>query len=202
MAVVFLLFLYPLHYISHQRSFLIDTYPGESAYCAEYFLTARLFIYYFHSQGRHMVKNNWTMCPNCCFPALHSELMRYIQFYCQIIGDTFVQSAFQWNVDLTFATFSGFSSPQWPPYYCEIITSKAICIIFCSSTVSLDFTSFSNFFFFLFSLLETGETVCPMCSQTMAATDVKLIKDPSQYLKKADKDQCQKAIVLYHSLFV
>lgn len=42
--------------------------------------------------------------------------------------------------------------------------------------------------FFLRSLLESGETVCPMCSQTMAATDVKLVKDPSQYLKTADKD--------------
>ncbi|KAJ7382522.1 WD repeat-containing protein 19 [Desmophyllum pertusum] len=60
-----------------------------------------------------MVKDNWTMCPNCSFPALNSELM---------------------------------------------------------------------------SLLESSETVCPMCSQSMAASDVKLIKDPSQYLKTADKD--------------
>ena len=24
-----------------------------------------------------MVKDNWSMCPNCSFPALYSELMRY-----------------------------------------------------------------------------------------------------------------------------
>lgn len=63
--------------------------------------------------GRHMVKDNWTMCPNCSFPALHSELM---------------------------------------------------------------------------SLLEASETVCPMCSQSIAATEVKPIKDPSPYLKTADQD--------------
>ncbi|XP_073252735.1 WD repeat-containing protein 19-like [Porites lutea] len=63
--------------------------------------------------GRHMVKDNWTVCPNCSFPALHSELM---------------------------------------------------------------------------SLLESGETLCPMCSQSIAATEVKVIKDPSEYLKTGSKD--------------
>ncbi|XP_068702093.1 WD repeat-containing protein 19-like [Montipora foliosa] len=63
--------------------------------------------------GRHMVKNNWTMCPNCFFPALYSELV---------------------------------------------------------------------------SLLESGESVCPMCSQGIVASEVKLIKDPSQYLKTDNKD--------------
>lgn len=63
--------------------------------------------------GRHMVKDNWTMCPNCFFPALYSELV---------------------------------------------------------------------------SLLESGESVCPMCSQGIVASEVKLIKDPSQYLKTDNKD--------------
>lgn len=63
--------------------------------------------------GRHMVKDNWSMCPNCSFPALYSELM---------------------------------------------------------------------------SLLESGETVCPMCSQSIAASEVKQIKDPAEYLKTDDKE--------------
>ncbi|XP_031560697.1 WD repeat-containing protein 19-like [Actinia tenebrosa] len=61
--------------------------------------------------GRHMLKNDWSMCPNCKFPALYSELK---------------------------------------------------------------------------SLLESGETVCPMCTVVMVASDVKHIKDPSSFLKPTD----------------
>ena len=38
------------------------------------------------------------------------------------------------------------------------------------------------------SLLESGETVCPMCSQSIAASEVKQIKDPAEYLKTDDKE--------------
>ena len=39
-----------------------------------------------------------------------------------------------------------------------------------------------------FSLLQAGDTSCPMCSENMVASDVKHIKDPSSHLKAAEEN--------------
>ncbi|KAA3676292.1 uncharacterized protein DEA37_0009431 [Paragonimus westermani] len=46
----------------------------------------------FHLKGNHVIKNDFTVCPGCQFPAIYSEMMRAILFFHQFFLYSFIEN--------------------------------------------------------------------------------------------------------------